>query len=203
MSEAIHAREKHGGNERCAYCHDDFAAGTGGDGSERVACASCGTPHHAECFAENDGCSSLGCERGLAHAPGGAELRVAVAPRADVREPTRSGVSRYVVGLGAILFVVGLAVGVIADGHASLAFMILGGLLVLLGRLARRLGRAAGLRPLERRPPAALRYIQRPRGTGVPILRPSPGTALCPICRWSLDPTAELRACPHCGVSLS
>ncbi len=40
---------------RCPYCHDAL-------GEVGVAlCAACGTPHHEGCFAENAGCSLLGC----------------------------------------------------------------------------------------------------------------------------------------------
>jgi hypothetical protein len=41
---------------RCPYCRDSIAAG------ERVLCGGCLTPHHRVCFAENEGCSLLGCE---------------------------------------------------------------------------------------------------------------------------------------------
>jgi hypothetical protein len=39
----------------CPYCKDDL------DSAARVFCALCMTPHHEECFAENLGCSLLGC----------------------------------------------------------------------------------------------------------------------------------------------
>lgn len=40
----------------CPYCHGALEAG------ERVDCAACGTPHHAECFHEHGRCTALGCE---------------------------------------------------------------------------------------------------------------------------------------------
>lgn len=41
---------------RCPFCRDAIAA------SERVLCGGCLTPHHRSCFAENEGCSLLGCQ---------------------------------------------------------------------------------------------------------------------------------------------
>ena len=41
---------------RCPYCLDHLLPD-----EERVRCARCGTPHHAECFKVNDGCVSFGC----------------------------------------------------------------------------------------------------------------------------------------------
>lgn len=43
--------------ERCPYCHDGLA---GHAGSPHV-CTGCGTPHHAECWAELGGCAVMGC----------------------------------------------------------------------------------------------------------------------------------------------
>jgi hypothetical protein len=40
---------------RCPFCRDGIAT------AERILCADCLTPHHASCFAENEGCSLLGC----------------------------------------------------------------------------------------------------------------------------------------------
>jgi TM2 domain-containing membrane protein YozV len=42
--------------QACPYCRAGFEA------DEVVtACPSCGTPHHADCFAENGGCTIFGC----------------------------------------------------------------------------------------------------------------------------------------------
>lgn len=40
---------------RCPFCHDALQA------TSIALCASCATPHHAACFAQNHGCSLLGC----------------------------------------------------------------------------------------------------------------------------------------------
>ena len=45
--------------ERCPFCHDGLEPD-----SPRLACASCGTVHHAECAGEMTGCSVLGCRGG-------------------------------------------------------------------------------------------------------------------------------------------
>ena len=47
---------------RCPYCHDGLEPD-----SPRLACASCGTVHHAECAAEMTGCSVFGCRGGQWH----------------------------------------------------------------------------------------------------------------------------------------
>jgi hypothetical protein len=41
---------------QCPFCHDALAS------APRVLCADCATPHHDACFAQNAGCSLLGCE---------------------------------------------------------------------------------------------------------------------------------------------
>jgi hypothetical protein len=41
---------------QCPFCHDALA------NAPRVLCAECTTPHHEACFAQNAGCSLLGCE---------------------------------------------------------------------------------------------------------------------------------------------
>jgi hypothetical protein len=46
---------------RCPYCHDGFAEAAPDAPDPRVTCALCATPHHAECFVENEGCSVMGC----------------------------------------------------------------------------------------------------------------------------------------------
>ncbi|MEO6802494.1 MAG: NINE protein [Granulicella sp.] len=42
--------------EVCPYCRAAFEAE-----DEVTRCPSCGTPHHADCFAENGGCTIFGC----------------------------------------------------------------------------------------------------------------------------------------------
>jgi hypothetical protein len=41
----------------CPYCRGVIAE------EEAKLCASCGTPHHRECYAENQGCTVFGCEK--------------------------------------------------------------------------------------------------------------------------------------------
>jgi hypothetical protein len=44
----------------CPYCRCPLE-----EGDTRTTCPGCGTPHHADCFAENGGCTVFGCS----HAP--------------------------------------------------------------------------------------------------------------------------------------
>lgn len=42
----------------CPYCRTAIAP----DSPEQLLCTGCGTPHHADCFAENGGCTVFGCK---------------------------------------------------------------------------------------------------------------------------------------------
>jgi TM2 domain-containing membrane protein YozV len=44
-------------NPICPYCRTEVGEGEG----ERKDCEGCGTPHHADCYAENGGCTVFGC----------------------------------------------------------------------------------------------------------------------------------------------
>lgn len=44
-------------NPVCPYCRTEVGDAEG----ERKDCPGCGTPHHADCFAENGGCTVFGC----------------------------------------------------------------------------------------------------------------------------------------------
>jgi TM2 domain-containing membrane protein YozV len=44
-------------NTICPYCRTEVGETEG----ERKDCPGCGTPHHADCFAENGGCTVFGC----------------------------------------------------------------------------------------------------------------------------------------------
>ena len=44
-------------NPVCPYCRTEVGEAEG----ERKDCPGCGTPHHADCFAENGGCTVFGC----------------------------------------------------------------------------------------------------------------------------------------------
>ena len=41
----------------CPYCRYPFTEGAGA-----VSCRACGTPHHADCWRENGGCTTYGCQ---------------------------------------------------------------------------------------------------------------------------------------------
>src|SRR5215469_14697985 len=42
----------------CPYCRSPFEPG-----EETVTCEACATPHHADCYAENAGCTVFGCAK--------------------------------------------------------------------------------------------------------------------------------------------
>ncbi len=44
-------------NKECPYCHKAFT-----DSDNIVVCSGCGIAHHAECWNENHGCSTYGCD---------------------------------------------------------------------------------------------------------------------------------------------
>jgi TM2 domain-containing membrane protein YozV len=48
-------------NPVCPYCRTEIGETEG----EQTSCPGCSTPHHADCFAENGGCTVFGCS----HAP--------------------------------------------------------------------------------------------------------------------------------------
>ncbi len=52
-------------NPVCPYCRTEVGDGKG----ERSDCPGCGTPHHADCFAENGGCTVFGCSHAPADEP--------------------------------------------------------------------------------------------------------------------------------------
>lgn len=56
--------------EACPYCRAGFEPD-----DEVMRCPVCGTPHHADCFAENGGCTIFGCAAAPAE-----EAKISVAP---------------------------------------------------------------------------------------------------------------------------
>lgn len=50
--------------EVCPYCRTPIAAE-----EAAIVCEGCGTPHHADCYAENGGCTIFGCSRAPAEEP--------------------------------------------------------------------------------------------------------------------------------------
>jgi len=51
--------------KNCPYCQTPFVSDVG-----VIVCPSCGIPHHVDCWNENGGCTTFGCERGPQHVPG-------------------------------------------------------------------------------------------------------------------------------------
>jgi hypothetical protein len=49
----------------CPYCRGVIDSA---DGNEKI-CEGCGTPHHADCYAENGGCTVFGCKAAPAEEP--------------------------------------------------------------------------------------------------------------------------------------
>lgn len=73
----------------CPYCRTKIASG-----DEPLICGGCGTAHHADCYAENGGCTIFGCSRAPGDEPkvsvSTPELVVAAgppAPRVERRLP--------------------------------------------------------------------------------------------------------------------
>ena len=61
----------------CPYCRTPIEP----DSGEQFLCTGCGTPHHADCFKENGGCTVFGCSAAPAD-----EQKVSVTPR-DIAAP--------------------------------------------------------------------------------------------------------------------
>lgn len=224
MSEAIHAREKSGSHERCPFCHEEFSANAPGDATaERVTCASCGTPHHAECFSENGGCSSMSCDKAVARIASGAEVPAQFLDEA--RRPPREYMSLALI-VGGLLFV---AFGAFLPTGAAQIILVLGGLMVLIGSGVRALGRAAMLLPLDElrdlppNPDRRAPFQFPPRSwepqhdarvldaTTAPLpneeapapTAPTGPTVTCPSCRRALEAGTDLAFCYHCGAAVS
>jgi RING finger family protein/TM2 domain-containing protein len=68
----------------CPYCRTNI-----GTGDESLVCEGCGTAHHADCYAENGGCTIFGCGRAPGDEPkvsvSTPELVAAASPSAPVR----------------------------------------------------------------------------------------------------------------------
>jgi hypothetical protein len=210
VSDAIQAREKSGGtHERCAYCHEEFSATKPGDeAGERVVCAGCRTPHHGECFADNGGCSSLGCDREVVRVADGSEIGAADLVR---RVRLRAWPDRVVV-IGAI---VGVALTIYAVETDR--FPLLGPLCLVLAfsvAIRRHLavtldddpGLVAPFAPA--RPPLdAIEAAQRLNATATrastgTLREPTGPSRECRACSRTLEATDGLRFCYHCGALL-
>jgi len=66
-------------SEICPYCRTRIA-----DDEQLVACEACGTLHHADCYAENCGCTIFGCSKAPADEP---KLSVSAPELVCVAEP--------------------------------------------------------------------------------------------------------------------
>jgi hypothetical protein len=208
VSDAVQARERPGGRERCAFCHEEFAAQ---QSDPRVSCEGCGTPHHAECFEENGGCSSLGCARVVARDEGGSEVHAA--PVARPREPARDFLTGPILPLIALAF----AFLVEALGGGIPGAILVGTAVLACGAAFRR--RVSGARTVEDATPApfaipvappqdAVEAVRRlnvtpsRRSTGT-LPEPSGPNGVCPACSQPLEAVSDLGACYHCGAALS
>jgi hypothetical protein len=79
--------ERRGPGQRCPYCHDDVART-----SAAVACTTCFSVHHRDCFAERGSCSIFGCagEKTREVAVGGVVRAVLRASRERARHYEKS-----------------------------------------------------------------------------------------------------------------
>lgn len=62
----------------CPYCRATFESE-----DERISCEACATPHHADCYLENGGCTVFGCPRAPVDEP-----KISISA-ADVANPAR------------------------------------------------------------------------------------------------------------------
>ena len=70
----------------CPYCRTNFAAG-----DEPLICEGCGVAHHADCYAENAGCTVFGCSKAPADEP---KVSVLTPELAVASGPTEARVER-------------------------------------------------------------------------------------------------------------
>ncbi len=202
----VHAREGSHARERCPFCHEEFAASS----EERVACAGCGTPHHADCFAENGGCSSLGCERSVARVADGSEVPVARLPDEVRFRGKWDPVTLVLVGTGFLVALLSLVAWSPRPALWGLALWVFAALLRLYEWAIIRAQRAAaesGEPIASFRGPVdgvdgARRLNQTPRRTA-PFPEPSGPPAACPSCGKTVEGTTDLAFCYHCGATLS
>ena len=212
--ESIRARETRRGDERCPYCREPFSSADDTEGAERVTCSGCGTPHHAECFVENGGCSALGCERIDARVPSGDALDIAdLQPGWRERtRPSSVAIPLLIVGFGLLWYA-------LATDRSPL----LGPLLIVLGvgislvngmkdpedETAPEGLYAPPFRVPPERAPAngfegarmLVASVRRRRGERIP--EPTGPGGECPSCGRALEAATDLAFCYHCGAVLS
>ena len=77
----------------CPYCRTPID-----DDTNRQDCSGCGTPHHADCYAENGGCTVFGCSQAPADEPkvtisvDDSAAATAVAPVPAIAEPAPAAI---------------------------------------------------------------------------------------------------------------
>ena len=76
----------------CPYCRAPIVA----EESNELLCPGCATPHHADCFQENGGCTVFGCSAAPPEEPKlhltGSEIAAAPAPTVSAGDPFRRNV---------------------------------------------------------------------------------------------------------------
>ena len=84
-------------NPVCPYCRTEFE-------DAPLECPGCGTPHHAECFAENGGCTVFGCSAAPAAEAkiSVAETELATPPRLPIPAPVATRPTAWL-GSGSVL----------------------------------------------------------------------------------------------------
>jgi hypothetical protein len=105
----------------CPYCQTAIQA------SEKVfECPDCGMPHHAECWAENGGCTTFGCaDMPKPRRPASVSVDVA-----DDHEIVKGHLSIQTPGVITILFtLVGLLVGILLGSGTFFIAALLGALI--------------------------------------------------------------------------
>src|ERR1700756_1593630 len=63
----------------CPYCRAPFESE-----DELISCEACATPHHADCYAENGGCTVFGCSRAPVGEP---KISISNSDFSDVAQP--------------------------------------------------------------------------------------------------------------------
>ncbi len=65
----------------CPYCKSVFT-----ENDEIVVCSDCDMPHHKDCWIENKGCTTFGCQGTIQGIDFGTDVSISSAPKYDVRD---------------------------------------------------------------------------------------------------------------------
>jgi hypothetical protein len=209
VTDGVRAREGQSRHERCPYCHEAFADSPD---EERVTCAGCGTPHHAECFAEHGGCSTLGCERDAARVAGGAEVSLAsLEAPAEARRSSLWPVTAFFLVLSPLFFVGSMyypsAIPLFLLALAAVGFLVVGRSLG--AAIEEDVLRSPDAAPFLAPPQAPLhgadgaRILNATARLVAPLPEPTGPTTACPSCSRTLEGSADLAFCYHCGAVLA